>query len=155
LLHGKIYSTKRIISGLSQGVLIVQAGEKSGALITANFALKQGREVFAVPGNIFSSRSLGTNRLIRDGARPVLEINDILEALNLFMLPQQMEAQQALPENAEERTVLALLGHEPKHIDELILATDLPAPSVSATLTMLELKGLIKGLGNMQFVLSR
>jgi DNA processing protein len=134
----------------------VQAGERSGALITANFALKQGREVFAVPGSIFASRSIGPNRLIRDGgAHPVLEINDILEALNLFMLPQQMEVQQALPENVEERTVLALLGHEPKHIDELILAADLPAPSVSATLTMLELKGLVKSLGNLQFVLSR
>jgi DNA processing protein len=152
---GHFPQRNRIISGLSQGVLIVQAGEKSGALITASDALKQGREVFAVPGSIFASRSIGPNRLIRDGARPVLEINDILEALNLFMLPQQMEVQQALPENVEERTVLALLGHEPKHIDELILATDLPAPSVSATLTMLELKGLVKSLGNMQFVLSR
>jgi DNA processing protein len=153
---GNFPARNRIISGLSQGVLIVQAGERSGALITANFALKQGREVFAVPGSIFASRCIGPNRLIRDGgAHPVLEINDILEALNLFMLPQQMEVQQALPENVEERAVLALLGHEPKHIDELILATDLPAPSVSSTLTMLELKGLVKSLGNMQFVLSR
>jgi len=152
---GNFPARNRIISGLSQGVLVVEAGEQSGALITADFALKQGREVFAVPGNIFSSRNLGSNRLIRDGARPVLEINDILEALNLFMLPQQMEAQLALPENAEERDLLALLGHEPMHIDELIISADLPAPTVTATLMMLELKGLVKAVSGTQFVLAR
>ena len=152
---GNFPARNRIISGLSQGVLVVEAGEQSGALITADFALKQGREVFAVPGNIFSSRNLGSNRLIRDGARPVLEINDILEALNLFMLPQQMEAQLALPENAEERDLLALLGHEPMHIGELIISADLPAPTVTATLMMLELKGLVKAVSGTQFVLAR
>lgn len=152
---GNFPARNRIISGLSQGVLVVEAGEQSGALITAGFALKQGREVFAVPGNIFSSRNLGSNRLIRDGARPVLEINDILEALNLFMLPQQMEAQLALPENAEERDLLSLLGHEPMHIDELIISADLPAPTVTATLMMLELKGLVKAVSGTQFVLAR
>jgi DNA processing protein len=152
---GNFPARNRIISGLSQGVLVVEAGEQSGALITADFALKQGREVFAVPGNIFSSRNLGSNRLIRDGARPVLEINDILEALNLFMLPQQMEAQLALPENAEERDLLALLGHEPMYIDEFIISADLPAPTVTATLMMLELKGLVKAVSGTQFVLAR
>lgn len=152
---GNFPARNRIISGLSQGVLITEAPEKSGALITTSFALKQGREVFAVPGSIFSPRSSGANRLIQDGARPVLEVKDILDALNLFMLPQQMEFQQALPENAEERSLLALLGHEPVHIDELILASDLPAPTVTATLTMLELKGLVKTIGRTQFVLAR
>lgn len=83
------------------------------------------------------------------------DVQDILNALNLFMLPQQMEFQQALPENAEERMLLALLSHEPVHIDELILASDLPAPTVTATLTMLELKGLVRTLGSTQFVLAR
>lgn len=152
---GSFPARNRIISGLSQGVLVVEAGEKSGALITASFALKQGREVFAVPGGIFSSRSLGTNRLIRDGAHLVLEVKDILDALNLFMLPQRMEVQRALPENAEERALLALLGHEPIHINELIISSELPAPTVTATLTMLELKGLVKALSGTQFVLSR
>lgn len=152
---GNFPARNRIISGLSQGVLVIEAGERSGALITAEFAGKQGREVFAVPGNVFSSRCAGTNRLIRDGAHVVLEVNDILSALNLFMLPQQMEVQQALPENAEERGLLALLGHEPIHINELILASDLPAPTVTATLTMLELKGLVRAVGSTQFVLAR
>ncbi|MEO7019792.1 MAG: DNA-processing protein DprA [Ktedonobacteraceae bacterium] len=152
---GNFPARNRIISGISQGVLVVEAGEKSGALITATDAAKQGREVFAVPGSIFSGRSLGTNRLIRDGAHLVLDVKDILDALNLFMLPQQMEVQQALPENAEERTLLALLSHEPIHIDELTLASDLSAPSVSATLMMLELKGLVRTLGSTQFVLAR
>ena len=152
---GSFPARNRIISGISQGALVVEAGEKSGALITAEFASRQGREVFAVPGGIFSSRSLGTNRLIRDGAHLVLEVKDILDALNLFMLPQRMEVQLALPENAEERNLLALLGHEPIHINELILSSDLPAPTVTATLTMLELKGLVKALSGTQFVLAR
>lgn len=152
---GNFPARNRIISGLSQGVLVIEAGEKSGALITAEFASKQGREVFAVPGNIFSSRSLGTNRLIRDGAHLVLDVKDILDALNLFMLPLRVEAQAVLPENSEERALLALLGHEPIHINELILASDLSAPTVTATLTMLELKGLVKVMGSTHFVLAR
>ncbi len=85
----------------------------------------------------------------------VLEVNDILESLNLFMIPLRMEVQQAVPENAEERDLLALLGHEPIHIDELIINSQLPAPTVTATLTMLELKGLVKVVGSTQFVLAR
>jgi DNA processing protein len=152
---GNFPARNRLISGLSQGVLVVEAPEKSGSLITASCALKQGREVFAVPGSIFSSRSIGTNRLVQDGARPVLEVRDILEALNLFLLPQQVEAQIALPENPEERTLLALLSHEPQQIDTLIETADLPASVVTATLTMLELKGLVQAVGNTQFVLAR
>jgi DNA processing protein len=145
----------RIISGLAQGVLVVEAGEQSGALITANFALKQGREVFAVPGGIFSTRSLGVNKLIQHGAHPVVEVRDILETLNLFMLPQQVETQQALPANATECTLLNLLSYEPLHVNELIVRSALPAPTVVATLTVLELKGLVKAAGNTQFVLAR
>jgi len=152
---GNFPARNRIISGLSQGVLVIEAGEKSGALITAEFAGKQGREVFAVPGNIFASRSTGTNRLIRDGAHLVLDVKDILDALNLFMLPLRVEAQAALPENGEERKLLALLGHEPIHINELILSSELSVPTVTATMTMLELKGLVKAVGSTQFVLAR
>src|SRR5256714_14416226 len=145
----------RIISGLSLGVLVIEAPEKSGALITANFALKQGREVFAVPGSILSSRSKGVNRLIQDGARPVMEVKDILEALNLFLIPQHIEMQSALPENAEERTLLELISHDPRHVDDLIRESGLPTTTVTSTLMMMELKGMVKQVGGMQYVLAR
>ena len=135
--------------------MVVEAGERSGALLTAEFASKQGREVFAVPGSIFASRSSGTNKLLRDGAHVVLEVKDILNELNLFMVPLLVEAQATLPENSEESTLLALLSHEPVHINDLILASDLNAPTVTATLTMLELKGLVRAVGSTQFVLAR
>lgn len=145
----------RIISGLSMGVLVVEAPERSGALITAGFALKQGREVFAIPGSILSSRSTGVNKLIQDGARPVMDVRDIIESLNLFMIPRQIEMQTVLPDNDEERTLLALISHEPMHIDDLIRESDLPAHEVSSVLTMMELKGMIKQIGSMQYVLAR
>ena len=145
----------RIISGLSQGVLITEAPQRSGALITAGFALEQGREVFAVPGNILSPRSTGVNKLIQDGARPVLNVNDILSALNLFMVPQHVEMQATLPESEDERTLIALLSHEPLHVDELIRQSELPTMTVSATLLEMELKGMIKRVGSMQYVLAR
>lgn len=152
---GNFPARNRIISGLSLGVLVVEAPEKSGALITARRALEQGRDVFAVPGSILSSRSAGVNKLIQDGARPVMDVKDILDALNLFMIPQQVEMQAILPDNAEERMLLALLSHDPRHIDELIRESGLPTMTVTATLTIMELKGMIRQMGSMQFVLAR
>ncbi len=153
---GNFPARNRIISGLSLGVLITEAPQQSGALITANFALEHGRDVFAVPGNIFSAGSAGVNKLIQDGgARLVTNVNDILEALNLFMVPQHVEMQAALPDNAEERTLLALLSHEPCHVDDLIRTSELPTKTVSATLQIMELKGMVKSVGGMQFVLAR
>ena len=152
---GNFPARNRIISGLSLGVLVTEAPEPSGALITANFALKHGREVFAVPGSILSSRSMGVNKLIQDGARPVMDVNDILEALNLFLVPQHVEMQAVLPDNDEERALLKLLSHEPSHIDELIRESELSANVVSSTLTMMELKGMIRQVGGMQYVLAR
>jgi DNA processing protein len=136
-------------------VLVVEAPERSGALITAEFALKQGREVFAVPGNIFASRSVGVNKLIQDGARSIMSVRDILESLNLFTIPQQIEMQAVLPDNDEERKLLALLGHEPRHVDELIRESGMATTTVTSTLTMMELKGLIRQVAGMQFVLAR
>lgn len=152
---GSFPRRNRIISGLSQGVLVTEAPRGSGALITANFALDQGREVFAVPGNIFSSGYSGTNKLIQDGAKLVTQVNDILEALNLFMIPQKVEMQAILPDNVEERTLLALLSQEPRHVDEIIRESELPAHIVTSTLMMMELKGMLRSVGNMQFVLAR
>jgi DNA processing protein len=153
---GNFPARNRLISGLSQGVLITEAPQSSGALITANFALEQGREVFAVPGSILSPGSAGVNKLIQDGgARLVTNINDILEALNLYMVPEYVEMQAVLPDDAEERTLLALLSHDPCHIDDLIRESGLPTKTVSATLQIMELKGMVKSVGGMQFVLAR
>jgi DNA processing protein len=144
----------RIISGLAMGVLITEAPERSGALITANFALEQGREVFAVPNNIYAAGSFGANKLIQDGGHLVTCVEDIVTAMNLFMLPRQVEAQAALPENDDERLLLALLTSEPGHIDELIRISGLPATAVSAALMTMELRGMVKHLGGMQYVLA-
>lgn len=145
----------RIISGLSLGVLVVEAPERSGALITADKALKQGRDVFAIPGSILSSRSVGVNKLIQDGARPVMDVKDIIESLNLFMIPRQIEMQSILPDNAEEKKLLDLLSHDPLHIDDLIRESELAANDVIAVLTMMELKGMIRQVGSMQYILAR
>src|SRR5207248_9004928 len=145
----------RIISGLSQGILVTEAPKQSGALITANFALEQGREVFGVPNSIYSPGSVGVNKLIQDGAHLVTNVQDILMAVNLFMVPQQVEIQTALPDNSEERSLLALLSHVPLHIDEIIRESGLPTTQVSSTLMTMELKGMIRQIGSMQFVLAR
>ena len=145
----------RLISGLSLGTVVVEAGARSGALITADFAAEQGREVFAVPGSIFQRSCEGTNRLIQDGAKPVLAVNDVLEELNLSQITQQAEVRATVPTTPIEQAVLDLLSAEPVHVDELGRAADLPAPTVSSTLALLELKGLARQVGGMSYVLAR
>lgn len=142
----------RIISGLARGTLVVEAGERSGALITARFAAEQGRDVFAVPGSILSPHSRGTNQLIREGAIPVLEARDILEALNMVQVETQREARSLLPENETEMRILAVLSHEPMHMDEIGQATGLDAATVAGTLTLMELKGFVRAAGGMTYV---
>ncbi|HBE26054.1 MAG TPA: DNA-protecting protein DprA, partial [Ktedonobacter sp.] len=132
----------RIISGLSQGILVTEAPKQSGALITATFALEHGREVFAVPNGIFAAGSVGVNKLIQDGAHLVTDVQDILMALNLFMIPEHIEMQTVLPDNEEESILLPLLSHDPLHIDELIRASELPTTTVTSTLMMMEIKGV-------------
>ncbi len=145
----------RLISGLSLVVVIVEAGERSGALITAEFAADQGREVFAVPGSILSKRSRGTNRLIRDGVQPVLSAEDVLEELNLQMVAEHKVARVELPTNPTESTILTHLSAEPLHVDELTVLTSLPVADVSSTLAMMELKGQVRQVGGMHYVLAR
>ncbi len=142
----------RIISGLSQAVIVVEAGEKSGALITAAFAAEQGREVFAVPGNIHAPRSKGTNILIREGAHILLDAQDVLEVLNLAQVSQHRVARNVLPSDATEAQLYALLGREPIHVDEIQAQANLPIDQVSATLTLMELKGMIRQIGAMHYV---
>jgi DNA processing protein len=145
----------RLIAGLALGVLVVEAANRSGALITAQFAVEQGRDVFAVPGNIFSLRSAGTHRLIKDGATLVTSVDDVLEALNLHMAYEQQTIAAVLPETPEEIALLRVVEAEPRHIDLLTRESALPQPVVSSTLTMLELKGLVRHVGGMQYVLVR
>jgi len=145
----------RIMSGLSLGVLVVEAGESSGALITANQALEQNRDVFAVPGSIISPASKGTNHLIQEGAKLVQDHVDILEELNLAMVAQQLEMKEILPTDETESLLLKQLGNGPTHIDEVCRHSGLAAGLVSSTLTMMELKGMIKQVGGMNYVLAR
>jgi DNA processing protein len=142
----------RLISGLSLGVVIIEAGEKSGALITAKFAVEQDRDVFAVPGNINSPASIGPNRLIQQGAKLVLGIEDILEELNLRMVAEKAAAQVVLPETPEEAALLSSLSAQPLHIDELGRITGLSSSLISSTLTLMELKGMVQQVGGMNYV---
>ncbi len=145
----------RIISGLSLGAVVVEADEQSGALITANFALEQGRDVFAVPGNIFNRSSRGANQLIQKGAKMVLAASDILEELNLSMVTAHAEVQAIVPEDETERLLLSRLSHEPVLTDELVRGLDLPAEAVTATLALMELKGMVRQAGGASYVLAR
>jgi DNA processing protein len=142
----------RIISGLSQAVVVVEAGARSGALITAAYAADQGREVFAVPGNIYAPQSKGANVLLREGAQILLDPGDLLEALNLDQVSQHRTARAALPADATEAQLFELLGHEPLHVDEIRARCDLPIEAVSAALTLMELKGLVRQVGSMRYV---
>jgi DNA processing protein len=141
----------RIISGLSLGVVVVEAGETSGALITATFAANQGRDVFAVPGNINAPQSRGTNRLIQDGARPLLRPEDLLDLLHLERIESHKEARRDLPSDPTESRLLHEIALEPLHIDEIRSRSGLPIEIVSATLTMMELKGMVRQVGGMQY----
>jgi DNA processing protein len=152
---GNFPPRNRIISGLSLGAVIVEAGERSGALITADFALEQGREVFAVPGNIFRKKSMGANKLIQQGAKPVLSVGDILEELNLTMVSQQAEVRAIVPENETEATLLEYITADPIHVDEIGQKSDLPIAQVSSTLALMELKGMVRQVGGMNYVLAR
>jgi DNA processing protein len=143
----------RILAGLSLGVLVTEADEGSGALITADLALEQNREVFAVPGSMLSPTSRGTNRLIQHGAKLVTSAQDILEELNLTMIPRQMEMREVVPADDTESLLLQCLSHEPTHIDDVCHSSRLPIATVSSALAVMELKGLVRQQGGMNYTL--
>ncbi len=143
----------RIMSGISLGVLVVEGDVGSGALITARVALDQNREVFAVPGSVYSPGCRGTNKLIQEGeAKLVMNLQDILEELNLTMVPVQMEMREAVPADETERILLRYLTNQPTHIDEVRRESGLPITTVSSVLAMLELKGMVRQVGGMNYV---
>ena len=142
----------RIISGLSRGVAVIEGGTKSGALITARYALEQGRDIFAVPGSILHPGSAGCNMLIQNGAAPLLSADDILEQLNLNRIQEQKNVRQTISPAPQETVLLNYLSHDPCHIDDIVRQSDLPPYQVSSLLAMMELKGLVRQASTMNYV---
>ncbi len=145
----------RIMSGMSLGVLVIEANESSGAIITAHIATEQNREVFAVPGSIFSPMSRGTNALIQEGAKLVRNCADILEELNVNAGVQQLEMKEVVQPSDTEALLLKQLGTEPVHIDQICRDSGLAAATVSSNLAIMELKGMVKQVSAMNYVLTR
>jgi DNA processing protein len=157
--RGMFPRRNRLISGISLGTLIVEASMKSGAMITADCALEQGREVFAVPGQIFTDTSKGTNELIKQGAKLVDSVEDILDELPSYAfqnsIDEDIKNEDALIESKlsqEESAIWKVINSSPIHIDEISKRSALPIYKVSSTLVMLELKGLVQQLSGKMFV---
>ena len=146
----------RIMSGMALGTLVIEAGMKSGALITARQALDENREVFAVPGSIYSENSKGANRLIRESAAKLVTCcKDVLEELNLTAVTRQIEMTALFPEDENEAELLRYITFDPVHIDEVCRSSERSASDVSGALAMMELKGLVKQVGGMNYVRMR
>jgi DNA processing protein len=145
----------RIICGLSLGVVVVEAGLKSGALITAAMALEQNREVFAVPGNINSPMSQGTNELLKQGAKLVMSVEDVMEEIDSQL---NLSNRSGVPDcdkielRSDEREMMRLLSHEPAHIDDIAIAAHQPTSKALTILLSLELQDLVKQLPGKMFV---
>ena len=170
----------RLMSGMTLGTLVIEAGKGSGAIWTVRHALEQDRDVFCIPGSIFSPVSYGPNQLIQEGAKLVMDFQDILREMNLntiYNLPiqarpaparreppavavnvpaEQMTLKPANPKlEGDEKTLLDQISYEPVHIDQICRGAGLPAHVVSSTLTIMEINGLIKQVPGMQYVLTR
>lgn len=145
----------RIIAGLAAATIVIEAGEKSGALITANYALEYNREVMAVPGPITSERSIGPNRLIQQGAKTICSVDDVLEEI-VSIDARLKTIRKPLPAGLSELElrILDLLDHQPRHIDQLIISLQESPAILLARLLELELLGLVRQLGGKMFVKS-
>ena len=154
-LKGHFPQRNRIIAGLSVATLVLEAPERSGALITAKHALEFNRDVLAVPGNINSINASGTNNLIKLGAKLITSAADVLEVLDLSQIKDFVSNRKIVADSKEEEILLEFLSNEPIHINELIKSSSLDTAMVNSTLVLMEMRGKVKNLGNQMYILAR
>jgi len=153
-IPGNFPARNRLMAGLTLGTLIIEAAQESGSLITANLALEFNREVFAVPGPIFSENSIGTNQLLKSGAKLASGVQDILEELQLEKKAKIQKAREIIPDSPEEEIILKNLGSEAVHIDKLVKLTKLKTSAALSALSMMEMKGMVKNIGGQNYIIS-
>jgi len=139
----------RIVAGMSSATIVIEAEEKSGALITSKYALEENRDVFSLPGQINSKSSIGTNNLIKYGAIPLLSANEIIE---LYDLEKKEVKTEKLDLNEVETKIFSCLSHEPLHINQIAKTTSINIAELSSNLTIMEMKGIIKNVGGMNYL---
>lgn len=152
-IPGNFPARNRIMAGMTLGTLVVEAAQESGSLITANLALEFNREVFAVPGSIFSPQSEGSNKLIKSGAKIVSGVKDILEELHIEQKKEAEKIKTIIPATNEEEKILKTLSPDPVHIDTIAKMTKLEASVASSTLAIMEMKGMVRNIGGQNYIL--